>query len=128
MEKDNLIKPTIAEIFRIENQETMHGMWYNEKGEYDPFIFNLTEGISADLPMGYHERYGQDAARWFSGCVDFEQMKHWFSERDIRELDAAGYHLYKFEAKQFQHEEFQTIFTREGIVQQTLLPMDDLLK
>lgn len=119
--------PTIQEIFRIENQETMHGMWYNQKGELDPFIKTLTEGISADLPMEPHERYGQNNKRWFSGCKDFELLKHWFSRRDILELNDAGYRLYKFESQEFQNEEFQTIFTREGVLSQTEVDITTLL-
>lgn len=119
--------PTIQEIFRIENQDTMNGMWYNDKGEYDPFIKTLTEGISADLPMEPHERYGQFDRRWFSGCVDFDLLKHWFSKRDIFELNEAGYKLYKFQSQEFQHEEFQTIFTREGILSQVEVDINILL-
>lgn len=106
----------------------MNGMWYNEHGEYNPFINTLTEGISADLPMGYHERYGQDGKRWFSGCKDFELLKHWFSNRDIRELHDAGYQLFEFESNEFNNEEFQTIFTRGGLVSQRVLDINELLR
>lgn len=106
----------------------MHGMWYNQHGEYDPFIKTLSEGISADLPMGHHDRYGQNNKRWFSGCKDFELLKHWFSARDIQELHEAGYQLFKFQSSEFQNEEFQTIFTRSGVVSQTVININELLK
>lgn len=122
------MQPTFQEIFRIENPMTMRGMWYNEHGQYDPFIKTLSEGISADLPMDYHERYGQSDRRWFSGCKDFEQLKHWFSARDIHELHDAGYQLFKFQSIEFKNEEFQTIFTRSGIMSQTILDINKLLK
>lgn len=119
--------PTTQEIFRIENPETMHGMWYQLNGDYDPFIKTLTEGISADLPMERHERYGALGQRWFSGCKDFEQLKHWFSNRDVIELNAAGYKLFRFEATEFQNEDNQTIFTRRGVAKQSEISIDLLL-
>lgn len=118
---------TVQEIFRIENPNTMHGMWYRLSGEYDPFIKTLTDGISADLPMDPHERYGQLNQRWFSGCKDFEQLKLWFSHQDIIELNNAGYKLFKFESTEYQNEDVQTIFTRRGIISQTEISIQDLL-
>lgn len=117
-------KQVVQEIFRIENPDTMNGMWYNEKGEYDPFIFNLTEGISAHLPMEPDDRYGVNEQRWFSGCKDFQQLQHWFSNRDVIELGEAGYKLYRFRAQEFTNEEFQTIFTRRGILEQVELDIN----
>lgn len=105
----------------------MHGMWYTNDGELNPYIDNLTEGISAHLPMDHHERYGQDNKRWYSGCQDLEQLKHWFSHRDILELNEAGYKLYEFHATQYQNEQYQTIFTRESIITQTEINLQTLL-
>lgn len=124
----NLIVPPLTQtIYRIENPVTMNGMWYNERGEYEPRIFDLTEGVSAHLPMGWHERYGQGGNRWFSGCSDVELLKHWFSIRDIMELDEAGYKLFSFQSTEFIHEEFQTLFTRRGLVEQVQLDITSLV-
>lgn len=110
------------EIFRIENPDTNHGMWYDGDGNYNPFIFNLTEGVSRDLPMEHHIRYGFGGTRWFSGCQDVELMRHWFSKKDIEELLSSGYKLYKFESTEFVVEEFQVLFTRTGIITRTEIP------
>lgn len=110
-------------IFRIENQETFHGMWYRIDGTYDPFIMTLTEGISRDLPMGFHERYAKDGLKWFSGCGDRAQMQQWFSALDALELHQNGYQLYEFESEQFIVEEHQILFTREGLLSQKEIPL-----
>lgn len=117
-------KLVVQEIFRIENPDTMNGMWYNQHGEFEPFIFGLTEGISAHLPMQPDERYGNIGQRWFSGCGDFQQLQYWFSNRDVIELGEAGYKLFRFESREFVNEEFQTIFTRRGIISQVELDID----
>ena len=110
-------------IYRIENEETNHGMWYRENGIYDPFIMKLTEGISKHLPMEFHERYRTDGHEWFSGCKSKEQMHLWFSKLDAIELYQAGYKLYEFESSQFIIEENQVLFTREGIIKKKEIPI-----
>lgn len=115
-EQNFIVKEDVVDIFRIENPVTMNGMWYNQHGVYDPFIFTLTEGISAGLPMERDDRYGLNGQRWFSGCQSFEQLQNWFSERDVMELSNAGYKLFLFKSLEFIHEDFQTIFTRRGII------------
>lgn len=113
-------------IYRIENEETYHGMWYQLDGTYNPFIFNLTEGKSRNLPMGYHERYSKGGLKWFSGCGDKETMQHWFSNKDAVELFQCGYRLYEFESEQFVVEENQILFTREGVNLKREIPLNTL--
>lgn len=105
----------MREIFRIENPVTKNGMWYDAEGKYAPFILELTDGVSAGLPMDFDERYGAGGVRWFSAAGDFEQLQYWFSRRDVDELAAAGFCLYRMEVKEFIEEEFQVLFTRRGV-------------
>lgn len=113
-------------IWRIENQKTMHGMWYELSGEYNPFIFTLTEGISKNLPMDYNKRYHKDGKKWFSGCNNFEDMRSWFSIKDAYELKRAGYELYEFEATECVVEDNQVLFTREGLKSQKMIPIETI--
>ncbi|WP_163530972.1 hypothetical protein [Halobacillus ihumii] len=113
-------------IYRIENEETMHGMWYRLDGTFDPFINRLTEGISKSLPMEFDERYSKGGRKWFSGCGNRKQMQSWFSTKDALELFKSGYRLFEFKSNQFVEEEFQTIFTREGIIEKREISLDTL--
>lgn len=113
-------------IYRIENETTNHGMWYRLDGTYDPFIKTLTEGISKDLPMGYNERYSKDSLKWFSGCGNIEDMKHWFSALDALELNQNGYKLFEFEAEQFSIAEHEVMFTREGVISKKEIPLETI--
>lgn len=113
-------------IYRIENEATNHGMWYRLDGTYDPFIKTLTEGISKDLPMGYNERYSKDGLKWFSGCGNIEDMKHWFSALDALELHQNGYKLFEFEATQFSVVEYEVMFTKESVVSKKEIPLETI--
>lgn len=94
-------------------------MWYNQDGIYQPFIMTLTDGKSKDLPMEWDDRYGLFGRRWFSGCHSIDLLRTWFSDLDIQELLSSGFKLYEFESSEYQIEEYQTIFTREGIQSKT---------
>ena len=124
LEKSDGLTPKI--LFRIENPTTKAGMWYNAKGEPDPFIAGLTDGISAGLPMGQHERYGQLGRRWFSATDSITQLRNWFSTLDIKELYEAGYRLYRFTVMEYQVEEYQTLLTRESITECVEVPIGEV--
>lgn len=112
--------------YRIENETTQHGMWYREDGSYDPFIMKLTEGRSRDLPMGYNEIYSKHGLQWFSSGGSIEDMKLWFSDRDALELFQSGYKLFQYEAQQVQVLEHEVIFTREGVLGKTEIPLNTI--
>jgi hypothetical protein len=115
-------KPKV--FFRIENQDTMHGMWYDQNGKFEPFIERLTEGKSAKLPMDFNPKHRTGGLEWYSGGRSVEEMHHWFSDRDALELFQNGYKLYRFEGTQIMEEEHEVLFTREGIVMQNEIPLD----
>ena len=113
-------------VFRIENPVTMHGMWYKIDGSWSPFIFNLTEGKSRNLPMGWDARYSTGGRKWFSAGKSRENMNQWFSPQDALELKMNGYELYQFDVTEYMVEEHQVLFTREGIVRQGIIPIEAL--
>ena len=113
-------------IYRIENPDTMHGMWYRLDGTYDPFIKTLTEGISKELPMDKHPRYMLHGIPWFSAGKSVENMNQWFSALDAKELNEAGYKLFSFTVQEYQMEEMQCLFTRRGVIKQVEIPLEDI--
>lgn len=112
--------------YRIENEDTQHGMWYREDGTFDPFILKLTEGKSKDLPMDLSGLYSEGGRKWFSSCSNTTDMQHWFSDKDALELFQAGYKLFEFEAVEFKALEHEVIFTREGVLGKTEIPLNTI--
>lgn len=113
-------------IYRIENKEKRNGMWYSEKGTYDPFIMKLTEGKSRELPMEYDTRYTKGGLNWYSGCHSIALLQQWFSKLDVQEMLQADYGLYKIKAKQFDVEDDQILFTQEGIAYRKEIGLADI--
>ena len=101
-------------------------MWYDKDGNFSPFILNLSEGISKDLPMGYCEDHKRDGLEWYSAGKSKAGMNQWFSARDAYELMNNGYSLYQFNVSEFQIKEHEVLFTREGIIDTTEIPLDSI--
>lgn len=112
------------EILRIENPESMHGMWYDSNGNFDPFIKKLSEGISKDLPMEFCADHKLDGLDWYSAGKSIEEMNQWFSARDAFELMKSGYKLFRFDVVTYQIKEHEVLFTRDGILDQQEIPLD----
>jgi hypothetical protein len=114
-------------VYRIENQQTMNGLWYNEQKECTAFIKTLTNAKCKDLPMPFDpELYGQDGLAWFSATDVLEEIPDWCSLQDLVELEEAGYHLYRFTVSHYREVPGHVVFAREHIIECELLDLSVL--
>ena len=114
-------------IYRIENPETMHGMWYNNDGEFDPIINELCpDALAKELPMDFDVRHKRNGMAWYSAGKSIENMNQWFSRKDALDLADNGFKLYRFVVTEWQELENEVIFTREGVIEQTEIPIDEV--
>lgn len=110
-------------IFRIENQQSNQGLWYDKNGNYSPFINSLPNAKCKDLPMDFDPTYQDGGLQWLSGCSDMQQLRSWFSEQDLIYLSNAGYNLYRFEVSDFRQVPGHVIFTRERVIETSKIDM-----
>lgn len=111
-------------VYRIEDQETMNGIWYNINAELTAFITTLSNAKCKDLPMPFDsERYSQDGLAWFSATDKLEEIPDWCSLQDMQELEAAGFHLYAFTVSHYRHVPGHVIFAREHVIDCKRLPL-----
>lgn len=115
-------------IYRIEHESKGNGMWYNSKGEYDPFINTLTDGKSKHLPMNHDDKYRYKNLVWYSGCQSLNLLLQWFSEKDIDELLNNEYKLYEIIATQYMLEDNEILFTKEGIISKREIELESICK
>lgn len=108
-------------VFRVENRETMQGLWYDKDGNFNPFITTLSDAKCKDLPMGFDPAMKEAGLSWFSACDNLPEMRNWFAFQDLVELAQAGYHLYRFEVTAFKQVPGHVVFTREHIIDQAQL-------
>lgn len=107
----------MATIYRVENPNTMIGLWYNQFGEKTDYIKNeIKDAQCADLPMDFDPAYS-DGGKWFSGCDNIVDMRNWFSVTDLQQFKQAGYGLYLFEVPEYRMANGHAIFLREKAIE-----------
>lgn len=114
----------MATIYRVENPSTDIGLWYNKFGEKTDFIKHQIKGAQcADLPMEPDLATYADGGRWYSGCDNIEDMRNWFSVSDLKQFEAAGYGLFKFDVSEYRQANGHAIFLREKALSITEAPI-----
>jgi hypothetical protein len=113
-------------LYRVENPSTDLGLWYSAEGELTEFIKTLEHGQCRNLPMPHDPRM-KDGGDWLSACDNLPDMRHWFSEADLRELDAKGYRLFEIEVTGYRHASGHAIFLRSDVITSRRLHMKALL-
>lgn len=107
-------------LYRVENPNTMVGLWYTATGEKTDFIKTIPDAMNRDLPMEFDPNF---TGGWYSAGENLPQMKNWFSANDVAVLSQAGYGLYKIEVNEYRSEHGHAWFRREGAIF-TPVPID----
>jgi len=115
-------------IFRIEVPESKSGMWYNKNGVFQKKIHILCpDGIAKDFPMPLNlELHRKGGEIWNSGGSSVEQMNHWFTSSDAKNLFKKGFKLFQFEVNMYQELENEILFCRKGIITQKDIPLETI--
>lgn len=114
-------------VYRIENQAQGHGIWRDFDGSWNPVFDKLSEGQAKKLPMEESSFYSDNNEKWFASAPSKETLKHWFSSKDVDELQSLGYEIFEFEVKSYREvSEFEYVFIRSDIITQTILEKTDI--
>lgn len=106
-------------LFRVENQTSMQGLWYDTNGNFRPLVTRLADGKARDMPMDMDPTYGLGGRRWYSACESIPALSCVFSLDDVIELEGLGYSLYRFEVSGFRTNDWHALFAREDVQQQS---------
>lgn len=117
----------MPEIFRVENPNSMQGLWYDKDGNFNSkTILTLTDAMAKDMPMDPDPDYGLGGLRWYSGCESIPELSCVFSHSDIIELEGMGYSLFRFEVERYRRNSWHALFTREHVISQEKINLDVL--
>lgn len=112
-------------IYRIENLETMNGMWYNNAGVFSPILYKIAPKAKAiELPMPFDMAHKADDKNWYSAGGSIDEMNYWFSREDALNLVNNGFKLYHIEVDDWVKREHEVLFTRESVLVQKEIPID----
>jgi len=106
-------------VYRVENPLKGEGIWRDFEGNLNPVFDKLSEGLCRSLLMPHTpEIYKADGKSWFSAAPSKETLKCWFSKQDVIELIQLGYER--------KISDFEVIFSRDNIISQTAINMNEI--
>lgn len=113
------MKPKI--FYRIANNITKQGLWYDYKGNFTGLIhkkYNFCE--SSKLPMPYDPTI----IGWLSVTDKLETLFLWFSKDEIKKLEKFGYELTVYEATEYKIYENHWIINQNSSKIKVTIPID----
>lgn len=102
-------------LYRLEYKDDTCGLWYNGSGNwcFENGIGSISGCKTKNLPMEYDWRYKQDGKSWFSSCSKKEDLLHWYSLEDAKQLISSGFVFTQYLATEYHEYEFETVFIKE---------------
>jgi len=93
------------EFFRIANNITKHGLWYNQKGNFTGLVHKeLSFCKSNELQMPFDS----ELIGFLSATRSIGELLNWFSIDEIIRLQSFGYFIYVYESYEYKfYEKFQ---------------------
>ncbi len=110
-------------LYRVENPQTMQGLWYRGDGTFNPHIRSLGDAKCHDLPMDFDPAFKAEGLDWFSACDNTADMANWFSFSDLRKLTAQGYGLFRFEVERYRQINGHAAFARQHVISAAAVPI-----
>ena len=114
-------------VFRVENKDLDVGFWFRSDGTESHLAEKLGTS-NRTLPMPYdREKFTSPSGRrWICSAPTLEAMLHWFGKDDFPILIQNGFKFHMYEVSEYLEDGPQTLFTREGVISDTILPDDAL--
>lgn len=115
MSKEYKPKMTPKWLYRLEFKDSSCGLWYDGSGKwcFESGIGSIDGCKTKTLPMDYDARYKQDGRDWFSSCSRKEDLMHWYSLEDAKELISKGFVFTRYLATEYHEYDQQTVFIKE---------------
>lgn len=113
-------------LYRLESATPDNGLWYNTDNKLVWGIGKLLNCKTKDLPMDYDARYHKDGKNWFSSCSKKEDLSHWYSLQDAKDLIAEGFVFTRYLAVDYVEYDMETTFLKETALNREVLNIEDI--
>lgn len=97
--------------YRVCHKDTLQGLWYAFNGEFTGLIHNeFSFCKNTELKMDFDT----ELVGWLSAVDSLDKLYHWFTQDDIRKLQAHGWYVHEFEAEHTRfYERFQHLVIKQ---------------
>ena len=113
-------------LYRLESKSPDNGLWYDSNNNLVWGIGKLEGCETKNLPMDYDSRYHKDGLNWFSSCSNKEDLSHWYSLEDAKELIANGFVFTMYYAVDYVEYEMETTFLKETALIRRELDIEEI--
>lgn len=113
-------------LYRLESTDTNLGLWYNENGDFVLTLGEIENCKTKELPMGCDPRYKQDGKDWFSSCSNIEDLTHWYSIDNAKDLISRGFRFSKYLATDYVEYDKETVFLKETCLSRVTLDIEEI--
>ena len=113
-------------LYRLESTNANNGLWYDANGNYCWGIGKIDGCETKGLPMGYDERYRADGRMWHSSCSRKEDLMHWYSLEDAKELIANGFVFKRYLATEYTEYPLETVFIKDTCIDEEVIDIEEL--
>lgn len=104
-------------LYRVENPDANHGLWYNTDGSFNNFIVDkMVDAKCRDLYMGHDDNMILGGKAWISATDRIADLHDWMSQSDIRQLKEAGFHLNEYVVSEYRQVPGHVVFTRDTVL------------
>ena len=104
-------------IWRVENPQAKHGLWYNTDGSFNNFIVDqMKDALCRDLPMGFDPNMVLESLAWISATANMMELHNWVSQSDILQLEDAGFELNEYTVSEYRQVPGHVVFTRDKVI------------
>lgn len=104
-------------IWRVENPQAKHGLWYNTDGTFNNFIVDhVKDALCRDLTMGFDPNMVLGDLAWISATTDMLELHNWMSQSDLKQLEAAGFELNEYIVSEYRQVPGHVVFTRDKVI------------
>lgn len=114
-------------VYRFEHSTNKDlGLWYMRDGSESGFVHKL--GLSSkEMPMGRDDSHyvAPSGHKYHCSAPDKETLLHWFSQSDYPILRDNGFVLIEYEVSEYLEDGPQTLFTKEGVVSEKVIPYNE---
>lgn len=86
-------------FFRVANNETKQGLWYDEHGNFTGLIhkdFDFCKNSRLPMP------FDPEVMGWLSATTTLEELFGWFPPEDILKLEKKGYFITIYAASEYK--------------------------
>lgn len=113
-------------LYRLESMDEDMGLWYNSRGEFVLTIAEIANCETKNMQMDYDERYKRNGMDWYSSCSNIEDLLHWYSFENARDLIKKGFRLSKYLAVDYVEYNKETVFLKETCLDRVTLDINEV--